>query len=137
MSIQLKVYGVMALGIGGMVAFSELDKSMNYVETDAYISRIDVDCFIKDSDSQVVEKSTNELAYMDCDIAPVIAPMHGHDESDIQYRYQLEYSYKAPVDRSRQKDTYTTTSHQEDKYKKNMNIKIFAHKEEPGKSRWN
>ena len=134
---QAKVYGVMALGALGIYGFSELDKSMNYVETDAYVSSIEIDCFIEDSNSKVVEKSTGNLAYMDCDMAPLVAPMHGHDESDIQYRYQMEYTYKSPVDGSRHTKKHTTTSHAEDKYRKDMDLKIYAHKEEPGKSRWN
>ncbi len=137
MSLQLKVYGAMALGIGGMVAFSELDKGMNYVETNAYVSELAVDCFIKNSDSQVVNKTTNEMAYMDCALAPLIAPQYGHDNSDIQYRYQLEYTYKSPVDGTKHSKRHTTTDYQEGKFKRNMDISIFAHKNEPNKSRWN
>lgn len=134
MSTQLKMYGVLILGGLGFYGYTELDKSMNYVETDAYVSQVSVDCFIKDSNSEVVEKATNKLAYMDCEIAPLVAPMHGHDKSDIQRRYKMEYVYVSPVDGKRHKKSVTRTSHQEDKYKKDMNIMVLAHKEEAGKS---
>lgn len=137
MSTQLKMYGVMALAGLGFYGFTELDKSMNYIETDAYIAQVTVDCFIKDSNSEVVEKATNKLAYMDCGIAPMVAPMHDHDASDIQRRYKMEYVYVSPVDGKRHTKTITKTSHQEGKFKKDMDIKILAHKEEADKSLFN
>ena len=137
MSIRAIVALTLAAGGAGAYGVGELDKSMNYVETDAYVSQIEVDCFIKDGNSKVVEKNSGRLAYMDCKMAPLVAPIHDHDASDIQYRYQLEYTYKSPVDGSRHKKEHTVTSHSQDKYRKDQDIKIFAHKDEPAKSRWN
>ena len=134
MSTQLKMYGILALAGVGFYGYTELDKSMNYVETEAYISELSVDCFIKDSNSEVVEKATNKLAYMDCELAPLVAPMHDHDVSDIQRRYQMEYVYVSPVDGKRHTKSVTRTSHQEGKFKKDMNIMILAHKEQADKS---
>ncbi len=123
--------GVVAVGFG----VSQADKTMNYVETDAFVTSAKVDCFVKAGKKELVEKKTNRLAYMDCDMAPYAAKEFGYNEFDIHQRTTLAYKFKSPVDGSSQKgdhvDNYSGS------YKVGQKIKIYAHKSEPGKTRWN
>lgn len=135
MSIQMKVYGGM-FAIGALVyGVSEVDKSLNYVETDAKITAAEFDCYIENSSGRIVEKKTDNLAFMSCDIAPIIAAQHGYKDSDISQRVKMEYSYYSPVDGSVQYGKHET-KYNASKYQKGAVIKIFAHKEEPGKTRF-
>jgi hypothetical protein len=124
------------LGIGliaAAVGVSEVDKTMNYIQVEAVVTKADVDCFIKAGNESVVEKKNNSLAYMDCEMAPYAAKEYGFKETDISKRTKLAFSYVSPVDGSKQKGTHTQ-EHAE--YKVGQKIKIYAHKEEPGKNRW-
>jgi len=136
--MQGKIYlGIFAL-IGAGVGFSELDKSMNYVETNATVVSMEVDCFIKAGKRSVVVKETDDLAYMDCDMAPMVAVKFDHDESDIHKRAKIAFEYVSPVDGG----TYSGDTTKE--YERNFrdysvgsNFMVYAHKEKPGKSRVN
>ncbi len=126
---QMLGIGVIAAAIG----VSEVDKTMNYTQVDALVTKAEVDCFIKSGNESVVKKDTEELAYMDCAIAPFAAAEYGFKDEDISKRTKLAFSYTSPVDGSKQKGTHTQ-EHAE--YKVGQKIKIYAHKEEPGKNRW-
>jgi hypothetical protein len=127
---KLAVVGFIAVG----VAVSEGDKRLNYVVTDATVTSASVDCYIKASKKELVEKDTNQRAYMDCDLAPMTAEHFGYDKTDIHKRTQLAFKFKSPVDGSQQKGEHT--DEQSGNYKIGQTIKVYAHKSEPGKTRW-
>lgn len=104
------------------------DRAMNYVETPAVVTAAEVDCYVKASKSELIDKTTNELAYMDCDLAPLAAQMHGFKEADIKKRTKLKFKYVSVADGSKQVGTY------EDKgrtYKVGQKIQVYSHKTEP------
>lgn len=125
---QLFAIGAIAVGVG----VSQADKSMNYIEVEATVTKSIVDCYIENSSGRLVEKDSEKLAYMDCDQAPAAAAQFDYSKSDIKTRSQYEFTYVSPVDGSKQKGADTN------KYaeiKTGQKIKVFAHKTEPGKSR--
>lgn len=128
---KLGVVGVIAVAAG----VSQADKTMNYVETDAFVTSAKVDCYVKAGKKELVEKKTNKLAYMDCDMAPYAAEEFGYDKSDIHQRTKLTYKFNSPVDGSSQKGDHV--DNYSGKYKVGQKIKIYAHKSEPGKTRFN
>ena len=134
MSLQLKLYGLVGAGLVGFYTISMTDRGMNYVETEARVIDSKVDCFVKAYKSKLIEKSTGKMAYMDCKLAPIAAEMHGYSKSDIRQRVQFTYEYVSPVDGSRQRDKHTAESNVE-RYGKGKTFTVYAHKEDPAKSR--
>jgi hypothetical protein len=132
--MQGKIYLGIIAAIGVSVGVSEADKSMNYIPTEATVTSTEIDCFVENSKSKIVEKDTDELAYMDCAMAPLAAAEFGHHERDIQKRIQFKYTFKSPVDGSLQFGNYTGTG-DEVKYKTGTKFEVFAHKTETKKSR--
>lgn len=134
MSYKLMFY-VGILGAGAVaVGVNQADLKMNYVETDATVTASKLECYIENSKSKIVEKDTGKKAYMDCKLAPLVAAAHDHDESDIHRIVRFEYRYLSPADGSSQKGKGSRTKAVDD-YKIGRTVQIYAHKEEPGKSR--
>ena len=125
-------FGVIGL-ISAAAGVSQIDKSMNYVEVDAVVTKAAIDCFIKSGNESVVKKDTDKLAYMDCDMAPFAAKEYGFKETDISRRTTFSYSYVSPVDGSKHKGEHTK---EYAAYKVGQKVKLYAHKEDPAKMRW-
>ncbi len=134
--MQLKMYGGIAVVAVIGAAVSQVDKSMNYIETPAIVTSASVDCFVKDSNSEVVEKATGKLAYMDCLMAPIAAEMHGHSARDVKQRVKFEYEYTSPVDGSRQSGERTMTNNVERYDAEGKTFMIYAHKSDVAKRRF-
>lgn len=125
---QLFVVGAIAVGVG----VSQADKAMNYTEVEAVVTKSIVDCYVKDGDNFLAQKSTDKMAYMDCELAPLAAEQFNYKKSAIHKRSQYEFAYVSPVDGSKQKGADTNDYAE---IKVGQKIKIYAHKTEPGKSR--
>jgi hypothetical protein len=132
MAIIGKTQLIVVMGIAAAVGISEGDKAVNYTQIDAVVTKSAVDCYVKDGKKYLAEKATDKMAYMDCEIAPFAAKEFGYPESAVKKRSQYEFAYVSPVDGSKQKGK-DTNEHAE--IKQGQKIKIYAHKEEPGKSR--
>jgi hypothetical protein len=135
--LRLKVYAGMI--VAGTVAYgaSEADKKMHYVETDAVVKSAKIECYIEHGKKFLAEKSTDKMAYMDCDIAPEIATHFAYDKSDIHHRNTMTYSFKSPVDGKTYVDNYETTNEPLASLSSGKHFKMYAHKSEAGKSRIN
>ena len=125
---QLFAVGAIAVGVG----VSQADKAMNYTEVQATVTKSIVDCYVKNGKDFIAKKGTDDMAYMDCEMAPYAAEEFGFKKDDIKKRSQYEFTYVSPVDGSKQKGA-DTNEYAEVKY--GQKIKVFAHKTEPGKSR--
>lgn len=104
------------------------DREMNYAETPAVVTAAEVDCYVRARKRELIDKTTNELAYMDCDLAPIAAKMHGFSEADVSKRTKLKFRYVSVADGSKQVGEY------EDKgrtYKVGQKITVYSHKTEP------
>ena len=104
------------------------DREMNYAETPAVVTAAEVDCYVRARKRELIDKTTNELAYMDCDLAPIAAKMHGFSEADVCKRTKLKFRYVSVADGSKQVGEY------EDKgrtYKVGQKITVYSHKTEP------
>jgi hypothetical protein len=128
-------YGKVAVvgAIGVYAAVSYADRGMNYVETEAVVTAAAIDCFVKNGKRELVQKDTSKLAYMECDMATVAAPMHGFKESDIHKRTKLTFKYLSAADGSKQTGEHTK---EYGSYKVGQKIKIYSHKSEPETMRW-
>jgi len=73
---------------------------------------------------------------MDCNLAPIAAMMHDHDEGDIKQRVKFKYAYMSPIDDSRQSGSKTKTGKSAGKFVKGYQLTIHAHKETLGKTRF-
>ncbi len=123
-----------AVIVGGVVAFvgwtmfdQASDLKENYTRVDATIQTAKVDCFIKKYKKKLVDKTTGQLAYMDCDVAPMAAKHFGYSESDIQKRVTVKYEYESPVDGNYYTGEFTRKSDVES-YASGVEIKVYAHK---------
>lgn len=128
-------YGKLAVvgAIGVYAAVSYADRGLNYVETEAVVTATTVDCFVKNGDEKLVEKDTSKLAYMDCDMAPLAATLHGFKELDVHKRTKLKFKYLSAADGSKQTGEHTD---EYSAYKVGQKIRIYSHKSEPATMRW-
>lgn len=131
--MQGKIYLIVFGFVGSVAAFSALDRGMNYIETAAIVTSVEIDCFIKFGKKSVVEKKTGNLAYMKCELAPLVAKKYGHLDSAVQKRAKIQYGYESPVD-----NNYYTgeiiRKHSVEKFVPGYEFAIYAHDEEPGTS---
>ena len=134
--MSLKTYGIIGVIAAGAYGISEADKSMNYIETSAIVNEVKVDCYVKSSKGKLEVKATGDLAYMDCDIAPLIAEAKGMSKKDVKKRAVVTFRYRSPVDNTRQTGEHTISNYKGN-YDPGREFKIFAHKENPEKTRWN
>ena len=132
----MKTYGIIGVLAAGAYGLSETDKSLNYVETTAKITKLSTECTVEKRKSKLVEKDTGDLAYMECDLAKVIAPIKGYSVSDIKYHHTMEYRYLSPADNNWHKDKGTKTSYSEGKFINGQKFQILAHKTKANKTRW-
>ncbi len=121
--------------IGGGVAFTAIDREMNYVEVDGKITYVKTDCWIKEGKTTIVEKGGSKTAYMDCKDAPDVAKEFGMSKDSIRQRVALRYQYKSPVDDSKQLGEYES-DHDSQKYKSGQVVKVLAHKTEAASSQF-
>ncbi len=131
---QIAVAGVALTGITGLMFSQAQDFEKNYVQTSARIKTVTVDCYIKTSRGEIVEKDTNDLAYMDCALAPLVAQKHGYRPKDVHKRAQIEYVYLSPVDDNYYSGAFTRKD-DIDEYTPGAEITDFTHKTEPDKSK--
>jgi len=110
------------------------DLKANYTLVEAEITDVAVQCYIERSKKKVVQKDTNDLAYMDCSVAPLVAEQHGFDDADIKQRASVTYSYRSPVDDEVYSGTYARKGEVE-ALVPGKTIHVHAHKVEPDKSR--
>jgi len=132
--MSLKFYGVLGVVFLGAYASIQVNNSLHYVEVEAEVVESKIDCFVKSGKSKLVKNDTTEMAYMDCDLAPIAAERFGYDQDDIKQRVQFTYEYYSPVDDSVQQNEATKTSSVE-MYAEGAVIKVLAHKEKPSKSK--
>ena len=131
---QLTIVGGLGVLVVGTMAFQANDLEKNYLKVDATIKEVKIDCYVENARSKIVEKETDDIAYMDCALAPFAAEKYGYRESDIHKRAQVVYQYKSPVDRNFYRGEFTRKDDVE-AYAKGATINIFAHKEDPSKSK--
>ncbi len=131
---QIVGMGAIFTGVGGMMFFQAKDLEENYVKTNATIKTVTVDCYIENSRGKIVEKETDDLAYMDCLMVPFVAEKHGYRESDIHKRAQIEYVYLSPIDDNYYYGDFTRKNNV-DGYTVGAAIQVFTHKTEPDKSK--
>jgi hypothetical protein len=131
---QIAGAGALFTGVAGVMFFQAKDLEENYVKTSANIKTVAIDCYIEDARGKIVDKETDDLAYMDCALAPLVAQKHGYDAGDIHKRAQIEYIYLSPVDDNYYSGSFTRKNDVED-YAAGGEIQIFTHKTEPDKSK--
>lgn len=131
--IALAVVVIGIAGVGLMMA-QAYDLKTNYMLVDAKIMSVETECFIKSGKEKIVTKDTDELAYMDCDLAPIVAKQHGFKESAIKKRVKVSYDYRSPVDGRVYSGDFMRTG-KVDGVRKGKMIQVHAHKTDPEDSR--
>jgi hypothetical protein len=132
--LQIKmVAGVAVLG-GMFYGVTEMDKVINYVKTDGTVVSVKYDCYIESGRRKIVKKGTSDLAYMNCEIAPLVAAKYGYHKSDVIRRAHIVYEYVSPVDNAVHKGK-VTKEYDLKNFKKGNKFRVYAHKEKPAKSK--
>ncbi|MEM7637019.1 MAG: hypothetical protein AAF299_20850 [Pseudomonadota bacterium] len=114
------------------------DLNKNYILVDGSITQVTTDCFIKKRRGEIVDKKTNQLAYMDCRIAPLVAAKHDYSKSDIKKRAKISYRYTSPVDKRMYDGSFERKGRlADDAFVPGRKIQVHAHKSKPAESRFN
>jgi len=112
------------------------DLTANYQPTEAVITATKVDCFIEDRDGKITDKTTGDLAYLDCEIAPLVAVKFDYGNNDVQQRVKAVYSYRFPVDGKECEGEFTCAGYQKaDALPVGKTVPVFANKSKPAESR--
>ncbi len=131
MSFRLMTVGFMVVGGVTFWAVDTIDTAINYSDGKANIARVTTDCFIKGDRRELDEKKNNQIAYMDCGMAPAAATQFGFSPSDIHQRNKVELRYISPVDKSSQVAEFTTTDAKPGKYIAGADMDIKLHTADP------
>lgn len=92
-----------AVGLVGVVGGGPLlDRSINYAQTDATVTAVTVDCYIKGPTGELVDKTTQERLYMNCASASETAQAWKFEASAVRKRQHVKFSYKSAADGSSQ-----------------------------------
>lgn len=143
LKLKATAIGGIVLALFAHMLYDANDLKTNYKTVDASITKVAVDCYIKErrrkrSDRQIIDSRTNKLAYMDCKIAPRVAAKHDYSEHDIHKRATITYRYTSPVDRRMHDGTFELTGRFDlEKYVPGTNINVYAHKTNATDSRRN
>lgn len=130
------ILGLVGVVGGGAMYSQSSDLEKNYQPTEAVITSASVDCFVKNSDGQLENKTTGKLAYMDCDVAPLIAVNFDYDSSDIQQRVKAVYVFQSPVDGKEYEGEFTREGYEKAKaLPVGKTVPVFASKTKPAESR--
>jgi len=130
------VLGVVGVIGGGAMYSQSSDLTSNYQPTEAVITATTVDCFIKDSDGEIENKSTGTRAYMDCASAPLIAVRFDYDADDIKQRVKAVYRYRSHIDGNEYEGEFTREGYQKaEKLPVGKRVPVFASNTQPGESR--
>ena len=128
--------------LAGLSLYNSLELSMQYEPVQAEVDSVEKDCFIAGYRKKIVHTDTNELAYMECDLAPIVASQHGMSKSNIKVRYRIEYTYQYPANGAWYDGKYTdkvsyvaVEEEGEDPWYEGKVFKVYVHKKNPEKSR--
>jgi hypothetical protein len=127
---KLSAGALAVVGIGVTI-----DTTVNYTKTDAVVTGVETDCFIKAYKRELVEKDTSTLAYMPCEEAPLAAEAFGYNASNIHKRNKVSYRYVSPVDKQAHTDVYNNES-DDNSFQVGQVYRILAHKKTADKSQW-
>lgn len=136
MSIQLKSIGVVAAAVGVFAVVDQTDKRLNYTPVPAEITELKIDCRLENDDKKLVDKETDEIAYMDCSFAHVAAVKYDYKENDIKKRATITYAFTSPVDNQVYEAEYVDKYFDDGDYALNAQVEVFAHKKTANKSRF-
>ena len=131
---QLTLAGGLGVLVIGSMFSQAKDLNENYTRIDAKIKTVSVDCHIENSTGKVVEKGKKSIAHMDCGLAPFVARQNGFTDKDIKQRAQVTYLFRSPVDGNYYTGDFTRSG-DISKYTSGAEIEIYAHKENPEKSK--
>ncbi len=137
-SFKLKatVFGGVGAALLVFTLFDANDLETNYTVVEASITEVKVDCFIKKRRRKIIDKRTNEMAYMDCKIAPLVAARHDYSEHNIHKRATFKYRYRSPADKGMHDGSFERTGKlMLDSLKPGTSIRIYAHNTNPEESR--
>ena len=135
--LQIKAIGAFAVFGAVIFGFDRHDLSTNYTPANARITKASTDCYVEKRKSKLVDRETGELAYMDCDLAPIAAEMHGYSDHHIKRRTEVRFVYVSPVDGKRHEGEWTDRNAEVDEYRRGGTLPMHAHNEKADKYRVN
>ncbi|MEO9875447.1 MAG: hypothetical protein ABJM26_08355 [Anderseniella sp.] len=138
LKIKATVIGGIVVVLFGHMLHDANDLKTNYKTVDASITKVTIDCYIKKRRRKIIDSRTNKMAYMDCEIAPLVAAKHDYSEHDVHKRATIQYRYTSPVDKRMYDGSFELTGRFKlEKYVPGTNINVYAHKTKPTDSRRN
>jgi hypothetical protein len=132
--------GLMMRAIGVLIVLAlagigMIYRATSFDVTDARITQVETDCYLKDSDAELKTKDSKDRAYMPCDMAPFAATEFKFSASAIQKRTKLTYRFVSPVDRQEHVDTFKFEPAYQD-FRQGEVYAILAHKSKTDKTLW-
>jgi hypothetical protein len=135
----MAIFGLRATLSAGALAIVGIgvtvDSAVNYTKTEAVVTSIETDCFVKAYKRELVEKDTSTRAYMPCEEAPLAAEAFGYSAANIHKRNKITYRYVSPVDKQAHTDIYNNES-DDNSFQVGQVYRILAHKKKADTSQW-
>jgi hypothetical protein len=99
--MHLGVYGIVAAGVVGLVAYDHYDKKANFQPVNGRVSAVNEQCYMEKVERGVLTKTTLTSDLLPCELAVVLTRDHpkwqGHD---VKHKIEIHFVYVSPVDRA-------------------------------------
>ena len=97
--MRLGAYGVVFVGVAGLLAYDHYDKTTNFQPVDARISAVNEQCYMEKVEREVLTKSTSTYDLLPCELAELLTreyPMwQGYT---VKHKIEVRFVYASPVD---------------------------------------
>ena len=130
-------YFLIPLGLGGLFLYAQFDRSTNYEETMARVTKVEELCYMTKRERGVLSKTTTTTDHGPC------APIQRIHETHPAYKdYRLvkvtyvEYRYRSPADGKLHRGKHEQVKHPDGKaVKSGDTLLVLAHKTNAEKTR--
>jgi hypothetical protein len=99
--MRLAIFGLVAVGVGGLLAYDHYNKKTNFQPVNARISAVNEQCYMDKVDRGVLSKTTLTSDLLPCELATVLTREHpkwyGYD---VKRKIEIHFAYVSPVDRA-------------------------------------
>ena len=132
----LKSYGAIIGCVAVAAGVSQADKAANYTKSEAQITAATFDCYVEHGNRHLIERDTEDRAYIDCSLAPMAAVMNDFKPEHVKTRMKATYQYVSAIDGETYQKSFTKSDIDQADYQVGSTIEVYLHKTKPEKSRF-
>jgi hypothetical protein len=135
--MRLGLYGIVAVGVIGILAYDQYDKKTNFQPVSARISAVNEQCYMEKVERGVLMKSTLTSDLLHCDVAELLTREHPKWQGySIKHKIEVRFAYTSPVDGATHTSTLQMSAFPDDRPLHAGDVlQVLASKTKPDKTR--